>query len=141
MKVQLDGAKIAELFRSQNGPVMRHAAEVATQVQNAAKAKVGVGDSPERGGRHLRDKIVKRFVSTSSGPAIAVGAEEPHALLHHTGTAPHVIRPVRAKVLRFPVAKGSSVFAYAPEVHHPGTAPNPYLTDPARQLGLRVVER
>lgn len=140
MKVTLDPRALADVLRGPSGPVMRYTGEVATKVQEGAKAMVGVGADPSRGGRHLRDKIVKRFVSSSTGPAIAVGAEEPHALLHHTGTAPHVIEPKSAKVLRFPASKGSSVVIYAKRVQHPGTKPVKYLTEPARRLGLRVVE-
>lgn len=139
VRVQLNPSAVAELFRSESGPVMRYTAEVATQVQSGAKQKVGVGDSPERQGKHLRDSIVKRFVSTPSGPAIAVGSEEPHALLHHTGTVPHVIEPRTAKVLAF-TPRGSGITVFTTRVQHPGTQPVEYLTEPARSLGLRVVE-
>lgn len=47
---------------------------------------------------------------------------------HHNGTKPHMIRPVRAKMLRFPNRKqGGFIFAHS--VYHPGTSPNRYLTD------------
>lgn len=139
--VKMDVNAIARMIRSPDGPVMRATAEIATRTQVIAKQRVGVGADPERGGRHLRDRIVKRFIVDSKGPAIALVAEEPHATYHHEGTAPHIIRPVRAKVLRFPVSKGSGTFVYAPEVHHPGTQPNRFLTDAARATGLRVVSR
>lgn len=45
------------------------------------------------------------------------------------GTRPHIIRPVRARALRFMIG-GRVVFAKL--VHHPGNAPNPY---PIRVLG------
>lgn len=41
------------------------------------------------------------------------------------GTRPHIIRPVRARALRFTV--GGRV-VYAKIVHHPGTEPNDFLT-------------
>lgn len=40
------------------------------------------------------------------------------------GTRPHIIRPRRARALRFTVGSGQIVFAQV--VHHPGNAPNPY---------------
>jgi len=40
------------------------------------------------------------------------------------GTGPHIIRPRDAQFLRFSIG-GHLVFAH--EVHHPGTAPQPYL--------------
>lgn len=39
------------------------------------------------------------------------------------GTAPHIIRPRKARALRFEI-EGEVVFAMI--VHHPGTKPNPY---------------
>lgn len=68
------------------------------------------------------------------------------------GTRPHVIRPRNASVLRFP-ANGTAVtlsgrartgavraggaYAFAKEVHHPGTKPQPFLVPGAR----KAVER
>jgi hypothetical protein len=40
------------------------------------------------------------------------------------GTRPHVIRPRRAKMLRFTVG-GRVVFSHG--VHHPGTSPRPFM--------------
>lgn len=52
------------------------------------------------------------------GPTVDYGDDVEH------GTQPHVIRPRDAGALRF-VAGGGVVFAG--EVHHPGTAPQPFM--------------
>ena len=46
------------------------------------------------------------------------------------GTRPHIIRPRRAKALRFDVG-GRVVFAAV--VHRPGTKPNPFLQRALRE--------
>lgn len=58
----------------------------------------------------------------------------PYASYIERGTRPHVIRPVRARMLRFTVGQGTVVFAR--EVHHPGTKPYRILTD-ALRVGVR----
>lgn len=58
------------------------------------------------------------------------------SLLHHEGTRPHIIRPVRRKRLRF-IVNGRVVFAT--RVRHPGTRPNKYLTDNLPLAGGRGV--
>lgn len=55
-----------------------------------------------------------------------VGSDSKVALIHHEGTRPHVIRPRRARVLRF--ARYGRI-NYRMRVFHPGTKPNRYLTD------------
>lgn len=150
--VKLDSRAIAELLRSEDGPNARFLTEQATRVQERSKELVGVSKGPLHGTTlvggqeaHLRDTIVKRFVQDDNGPAVLVGSEHPIAYLHHEGTRPHVIRPRRAKTLRFAVSGGSAIFApgggfivFAREVHHPGTAPNRYLTDAMSVLDLQM---
>lgn len=53
------------------------------------------------------------------GPTVNYGADIEY------GTQPHIIRPKVANVLAFLAAGGGMVFAR--EVHHPGTAPQPYM--------------
>lgn len=53
-----------------------------------------------------------------------IRAETSYALAVHQGAAPHEIRPVRARALRFTV--GGDV-VYATKVNHPGNAANPFL--------------
>lgn len=136
--VRLDSGALSELLRSPSGPVMRYTSEVATQAQARAKARVGVGTDPNRGGRHLRDTILKRFATDGRGPKVEIVAEEPHALVHHEGAPPHVIRARNAQFLRFEI-QGRVI--YVKQVNHPGHKGTFYLTDGARDVGLRVVTR
>lgn len=55
-------------------------------------------------------------------------AQVPYSLYVHEGTSPHVIVPKNASVLVFEVG-GETVFAR--KVNHPGTRPQPFLTDAA----------
>lgn len=48
----------------------------------------------------------------------------PYASVHHDGSEPHIIRPRRAKALRFVIA-GRTV--YATRVRHPGTRPTRFM--------------
>jgi len=123
---------------------MRHAMIKGDEVKAGARRRVGVSrpdpqsSTRSGGGQHLRDTINKRLVRDKGGAAVYVGDLDdsvPHARFHHDGTNPHVIRPVRAKMLRFTVG-GAVVFARV--VNHPGTKPNPYLVDAARAAGLDV---
>lgn len=74
------------------------------------------------------------FTSTGGDLEARVGAnpageEVGYAYFHHQGTKEHPIFPVRAKMLRFPDRRsGKSGFVFRHSVQHPGTAPNPYLT-------------
>ena len=134
----IDGAKLAEVLRSAVGPVARRLLEDGELVKNEARRLVGVhrplpGENRQRRPGQLRDSIVKRLVPGGrAGVVVQVGSDDPIALLHHEGTSPHVIEPVRAKVLRFPTGDGGVVFAL--RVNHPGTAPNPYLIDALKVL-------
>jgi hypothetical protein len=86
----------------------------------AAKAQVGVRTGA------LRASIHMRHLRDSRGQYVKIGSGLDYALLHHNGTRPHIIRPDRAKVLRF-VRGGKVIFAHS--VRHPGTKANRYLTD------------
>lgn len=113
-----DGAAVAELLRGPSGIVARFIQERATVVQAAAKQQVGV-----RSGR-LRGNIVKRNINVDGEFGCKVGTEAvPYALWHHEGTEPHDI---------------PNAFGWGPTFgiggrfdgkFHPGTKPNPYLTD------------
>ena len=78
------------------------------------------GDTPVKTGE-LRASLFSRQTSPYR---MEIGATAPHAIPVHQGTRPHIIRPVRASVLRFEVG-GKIVFARM--VRHPGTRPNPFV--------------
>lgn len=129
-RVVARGEAVAAYLRSPEGSVGRLMISLATKVQELAKAQVGYDASKpsgDQGGEHLRDTIVKRIVQGVGGITVMVGSSHPIALLHHEGTKAHEIRPRTAQVLAFEMG-GQMVFATI--VHHPGTKPNHYLTDP-----------
>lgn len=109
------------VFKARNGAVGKDLSRRALRVQLAAKAQTGVDT-----GKLKRD-ITKSWGTGSSDLAIKVGSTVPYALMHHNGTRPHIIRPKRAKALRWVAKNGNVVFARV--VHHPGTKPNRYLAD------------
>lgn len=137
--VVMNPQKLAELLRGDRGPVVRRMLEDGELVKDEAKRRVGVS-TPQPGERRsrphgqLRDRIVKRVVTRGNDVAVQVGADDPIALLHHQGTHPHVIQG--NPLLVFYWAKRSKVVAF-PRVNHPGTKPNPYLTEALRVLRRR----
>ena len=71
-----------------------------------------------------------------------VGSDVDYAPMVNDGTKPHIIRPKRAKALRFKVG-GKTVYAMV--VHPPGTRARPFLdralTDVARNRGYDITRR
>lgn len=116
----LDEAGLAALA---DGMVDRHLEGLASRVADEGRA-----GAPVNTGR-LRDSI--RFYRDSDGTWVVI-ADVPYSLVVHQGSRPHPIEPRRAKVLRFP-SKGGSV-VYTKRVNHPGTRPQPFLTEALRSV-------
>lgn len=114
------------LLYGKNGPIGKHLTTRGNRLVMAAKRQVGV-----RSGA-LRASIHMRHMTDSRGQYIKVGSNLHYARVHHDGSAPHTIRPTRAKMLRFE-SKGQQIFAHL--VKHPGTPANRYLTDNLRVFG------
>jgi hypothetical protein len=137
--VVLHPQAVNELLRGETGPVVRYLFVAGEIVRQEAKRLVGysqpdpVPRRKPRSGPHLRDTIVKRLVSTSSGPTMQVGSESKVALWHHEGTQAHTIVPRRAARLVFYSPRAGRVI-FAKIVHHPGTKPNRFLTNALRAL-------
>lgn len=143
--VVIDPVKLAEFFRSEQGPVIREMAEDAQLVKEEAKKLVGVSQpdplaayrrGPVRRPGTLRDSIVTRAVQddeSATGVSWLVGSEDPVALYHHEGTEAHAIQARRAPLLVFAGRDGTIV--RVPRVWHPGTEPNPFLEDALKVLG------
>jgi hypothetical protein len=72
----------------------------------------------------MADHITTRVEDTGQGLAAYVISEHLATQYVIYGTRPHIIRPRRARALRFRVG-GRTV--YAAYVHHPGTRPNDFL--------------
>lgn len=119
-------APLNHLLKSPSGAVGRDLARRAFKVKQAAR-----GEGPSRAvvgvktGR-LRDSIEITHERDPLGQAVRVGSRLDYALMHHEGTRPHVILPVRAKQLVF-VSRGRII--RTDRVNHPGTKPNRYLSD------------
>lgn len=120
VSVRVNQGRVSRLLRLPSGPVgrmvRRKTERVATQARRLAPGSMTDRVSTEygRGPDGLRGDIVVRH------PAVLY-------VVH--GTRPHVIRPVRARALRFTV--GGRV-VYATIVRHPGTRPNDFLTQALR---------
>lgn len=130
VRFSIDEKALSELLEGRNGPVVLHQANVGRQVAGKARRLVGVKTSELKASI---DSNLKR--RATGGFTVEVTADAPHAVFHHEGTAPHIIRPRRARVLVFD-AGGTTVFT--PVVSHPGTAPNQFLVEAAESLGLEV---
>lgn len=63
---------------------------------------------------------------------VKVISTNPHSVLVHNGSRPHIIRPRTRRYLRFTVG-GRVVFARV--VNHPGYRGNPFLTNAMRLAG------
>jgi hypothetical protein len=108
-----------------NGQVGRYLAKKGRLIEAAAKRQVGVQTGA------LRSSIHMRHFTDPRGQYIKIGSPLKYAKMHHEGTAPHLIRPNTAHMLRF-YSKGQIVFAHM--VRHPGTPANRYLTDNMRRI-------
>lgn len=114
-----------------NGPVFDMLDALATDVQMAARRRVGFHTG------RLHNSIRKQRRNHPTRPAVAVvaglGRYTPYLGYHMSGTGPHEIRPRRRKALRW--VDGTGVH-FATRVRHPGTPANPFLTDALDALSL-----
>ena len=130
IQVKWDPAKLAEVLRSEQGPVFKDLLVRADKVKARAQELCPVykGDTTfrSRSPGTLRDSIVKRVVAGDGGlPVVQVGTDDPVGLYVHEGTVPHKITGNPRLVFNWPKAGGVVSF---PSVNHPGTKPNPFLT-------------
>lgn len=139
MGVEFTGAKALSkrLHAIENGRVILH----KLQLDTTAEAKRLVPRKTGNLGRSITPGAL-----TNSDALVVARAR--YARYVELGTRPHVIRPRNAQALRFP-AKGTPVtlsgrartgavraggaYAFAKEVHHPGTKPHPFLVPGARK--------
>lgn len=88
--------------------------------------------------------VARQSVSVVAGGQRNVG----YAAMVEFGTRPHLIVPVRARVLAWGgprrlsgnLRSGARATSFAKRVHHPGTRPKPYLV-PAGEKALREVDK
>lgn len=118
-----------KLLQIGSGPAFRALAATAEDAQDYAK---GQAAKHNKTGALVRSVYLKRLGTD----AFEVGHDlqhAPHALFVHWGTKPHVIRPKKKAVLRWP--SGGS-FAFARKVHHPGYKGDPWMVRAAAQAPL-----
>lgn len=82
-------------------------------------------------GRLRASGKIKKAGWFSLRPKATIVFDVDYAAFVNDGTAPHIIRPRNARVLRFVV--GGQV-VYARVVHHPGTRANPFLDRALREV-------
>jgi hypothetical protein len=119
-----DYGAIEVMLNSRGGKVNKHVEAKARKAQEIARSLVG-----KRTGR-LAASISMQRSRTATGFEFTIGSMRTYALLHHTGTRPHVIVATPPKLLRFRGSNG--VIVHKRAVMHPGTRPNPYLTTALR---------
>lgn len=115
--------------------------EVAVVVHRKSQTLIGSRYTGHHGGELLKNS--GGVVKVGTGSDWGVRYDHPAAKLHHDGAKPHGISPVRAKYMYrsgpgVVTSSGSSTFGPRVDtVSHPGTKPNPYLANAARQVGLK----
>lgn len=119
--VRIDQGRLSRFLRLRGGVVERRLAARARRVVAIAKAEAP-GSMP--------DYIGFRVVEGANGLQAVITCDHPATRYVLDGTRPHIIRPRRAKALRFEV--GGEV-VYAQLVRHPGTRPNNFLIRALRQ--------
>ena len=86
--------------------------------------------APKRTGR-LRGSIHKKVGRLEA----EIGPSAPYAIYIEYGTRPHIIRPVRARALRFEV-NGEVVFTRL--IRHPGTKPQRFIRETVEELQNQI---
>lgn len=109
------------------------------------EAPVGKREAGDRKGPHLRDTVSFHLSGSGAFLTLTFRVSAAHARYVHDGTRPHKIRPKRAKTpgKRGPALRWSAGggFAFAPEVDHPGTRPNPFAIRGLARVRNRMNER
>lgn len=131
--VRLRNRELQQLLEGRQGPTMRFLMGKSTQMKGRARIRVG------KRSHDLERSIATRPITVGGQPGVAVGVfggrAARYAMIHHDGSRPHVIQASPGKLLRFEIG-GDVIFAK--RVRHPGTKPNRFLTDAARDVGLTI---
>ncbi|WP_037899876.1 hypothetical protein [Streptomyces sp. NRRL S-350] len=115
VEVTIDQGRIARFLRLRGG-----LAEKRLRARTERVAAIARREAPGT----MPAYIETRVDETPRGLQGVVSCDHPATLFVLNGTRPHVIRPRRAKALRFEVS-GHVVFAA--RVNHPGTRANNFL--------------
>ena len=125
-RTSINPAGIHSVMYSQRGDVARYIRKLGEAVVVFAKLKAGV-----RTGNLKRSISMKVDRGALSGYGVLVGSSVRHALVHHEGARPHIIRASGAGFLKF---RGTNGTVYVRAVRHPGHRPNPYLLEALRAV-------
>lgn len=128
VEISTYGLEFDEVVQKLSGPLRQKLLE---RLANIAYEKAFFG-APWRTGK-LAGSIVKEV----SGEEASIHALAPYAVYVVNGTAPHEIRPVNARVLAFQAA---SQMVFTSIVHHPGSAPNPFMQNAAQEALSKAEE-
>ncbi|EMF20424.1 hypothetical protein H114_32814 [Streptomyces gancidicus BKS 13-15] len=115
VEVTVDPGRLLRMVRARGGIAHRVMTTRTRRIANIAAA-----EAPGRMGDYVDWEV-------RQGPRGLQGVVRcDHPAVHYVlrGTRPHLIRPRRARALRFQ-ADGQTVFSQL--VRHPGTRPNPFL--------------
>ena len=123
IKVEVSGLDI-KAFRLEK-PIEELVKKTADFAEKTMKEK-----APKRTGR-LRGSIRKKVGRLEA----EIGPSAPYAIYIEYGTRPHIIRPVRARALRFEV-DGEVVFTRL--IRHPGTKPQRFIRETAEELQNQI---
>lgn len=120
-EIRIDWGAVERMLRSPNGMVGQDLRRRADRAAAAARR-----DAPGS----MPSQITGPDIGRRGGELSAtVASRHPATVYVVNGTVPHIIRPQRAKALRFTVG-GRTVFAHV--VNHPGTRANDFLTKALR---------
>lgn len=109
------GGLVIELDHQLDRVSRRLTDRVRTELVRAAPKKTG----------ELRRSITVKSQRRIDGIALIVGIRVVQAATTEFGARPHIIRPRKAKALRF-IGRGGKV-VFASIVHHPGNKPMPWI--------------
>ncbi|MGW1989572.1 hypothetical protein [Embleya sp. NPDC001921] len=121
VEVRIEPGRIARALRLRNGVVARRLAE-----RTARTARIAEREAPG----HMGEFISWKVLEGPRGLEGVIICDHPATNFVLDGTRPHIIRPRRAKALRF-VVDGEVV--YSAIVRHPGTRPNNFFARALRE--------
>lgn len=98
-------------------------------------AKIGADDADDRAPVDTGELVEKITAVKVSDTRSEIRSDAEHSAIVEFGSVPHVIRPKDAKALFWPGAAHPVM-----EVHHPGTAPQPFMRPAADALSPRLAD-
>jgi hypothetical protein len=120
-ETKVDPVGIHSVMFSQRSGVARYIRRLGDGVVLFAKAKAGV-----RTGNLKRSIGMKVDRGSLKGYGVLVGSDVRHALVHHQGARPHIIRARPGGYLKF---RGNNGTVFTRAVRHPGSRANHYLAE------------